>query len=287
MMKKQIIPKTDSSLYFKVLSIAALLIFLPALVLPVKGQLSAWELPGYKERVNVFSLGLGKTTERETYLSWSTYSGTSVSFEEDNWKCYSPGKLFGYGRTHSSILYSSLRNPIGGGNTLYLEVECFYSRAWHALHTESSDLLLGPSAMFKLGGIYSGSNSNNVATGEGYLSIGICADYAWRFNIGGKPLAFQASFFSPLAGIAPSPNYDQPYWYVYKYNQYASMIHFAWIGNYLALTQQAAIVCPLSKGSLRVGCTYDYLGNELGGHLTRISDISFTIGYVYRWERKD
>jgi hypothetical protein len=140
--------------------------------------------------------------------------------------------------------------------------------------------------MFKLGGIYNSSNSNNLATGEGYLSIGICADYAWRFNIWGRPLAFQASLFSPLAGISPAPNYDQPYWFVYKYNQYASLIHFAWVGNFLAVTQQAAIVCPLPKGSLRVGCSFDYLANELGGHLTRISDISFSIGYVYRWERK-
>lgn len=235
----------------------------------------------------MFSLGLGQTKERETYLSWSTYTGPSISIEEDHWKCYSPGMLFGYGRSHTSVLFSPLKNPVGGGNTIYLNFDCFYSRAWHAVQTKASDLLVGPSAMIKLGGLYNGSGSNNLATFEGYLSIGLCADYALRFRIRNHPLAFQASFFSPLAGITAAPNYDQPYWFVYKYNQYSSLIHFAWVGNYLALTQQAALVCPLNRGSIRAGCTFDYMSNELGGHLTRISDVYFTIGYVCRLERKD
>ena len=284
-MNKTIFLTTDSSLCSRILSAFFCLAFLPALILPAAGQSSAWELPEHKERINAFSVGIGKSSERETYISELSYSGLIGSLQWDSWKGAAPDGNLGYGRTHSSVLFGNLESP-RGSRMLYASVDYFYSREWSVVHTEVSDLLLGPSAMFKLCGLYDMSNSNNTATGDGYLSLGLCVDYIGRFKIRDYPLAVQVNMFSPLIGIAPAPNFDQPYWFVYKYNQYASLIHFAWVGNCFGLNGQVNVICPLLDGSLRLGCSVDYLGNKLGGHLTMLDDTWFSIGYVHRLTKK-
>ena len=286
MMKKTTILTTGSSLCSKVLSAVLCLAFLPVLNVPAAGQSSAWELPEYKEKIKAFSVGIGKTRERETYISELPYSGLAGSFQWDNWIGAAPDEKTGLGRTHYSVLFSYPKSQ-RGARMAYASVDYFYSRIWSVVHTGSSDLLLGPSAMFKLCGLYDLSNSNNTATGDGYLSLGLCVDYIGRFKIRNYPLAVQVNMFSPLIGIAPAPNFDQPYWFVYKYSQYASLIHFAWLGNCFGLNGQANVICPLRNGSLRLGCSVDYLGNKLGGNLTRLNDTMFTIGYVHRLTKKN
>jgi len=285
-MKKTIYLTTDSSLCSKILSVVFCLAFLPALVLPAAGQSSAWELPEYKEKIKALSVGIGNTKARETYISELSYSGLAGSLQNDSWRGSASAGKSGYGRTHTSALFGYLESK-RGGIMLYASVDYFYSREWSVVHTKSSDLLLGPSAMFKLCGLYDLSNSNNTATGDGYLSLGLCVDYIGRFKIRNYPLAVQVNMFSPLIGIAPAPNFDQPYWFVYKYNQYASLIHFAWLGNCIGLNGQANVICPLRNGSLRLGYSVDFLGNKLGGHLTRLNDSMFSIGYVHRLTKKN
>ena len=144
---------------------------------PAAGQSLSWERPGYRQKTNSFGVGIGQTSERDTYISESTYSGLSVSLNNDSWRGYSPERLFNYGRTHSSVLFGSYKNRLGGGSMMYLCLDYFYSAQWSAIHTKSSDLLIGPSAMLKLGAVYNGSGSNNPATAQGYLAAGLCVDY--------------------------------------------------------------------------------------------------------------
>jgi len=278
---------TASCHSFKKILAVVIMAFLPAFVMPAAGQSSAWELPGLRESIKAVSVGVGNISTRETYMSELSYSGISASFNEDIWKCHSPQSMFGYGRSHTSVLLGYMYNRPRSGRLLYLDFEYFYSRGWKAVHTKASDLLLGPAAMFKLGGLYNMSGSNNLATGEGYLSLGLCADYTYRFRIKEHPFALQAGMYSLLAGATIAPEYDQPYWYMYKYGQYGRAIHFAWTGNCPAVNGQVALVCPVGKGRLRMGCSLDYLGNRLGGHVTRVANTAFTIGYVRTFELKD
>ena len=121
----------------------AFCLFLPILIQPAAGQSSAWELPEYKEKIKVFSVGIGNTKERETYISELSYSGLAGSLQWDNWIGAAPDGKLGYGRTHYSALFSYPKNRLGG-RMVYASVDYFYSRIWSVVHTESSDLLLGP-----------------------------------------------------------------------------------------------------------------------------------------------
>lgn len=278
---------TDSCHFFRRFVLAVIMAFLPAFAVPAAGQSSVWELPGLKESTRVVSLGVGNVYARETYMSELSYSGISASFNEDTWKCYSPERILGFGRSHTSVLLGYLYNRPKTGVLLNLDFEYFHSRAWRAVHTGSSDLLLGPAVMFRLGGLYNMTGSNNLATAEGYLSLGLCADYTYRFRIRNYPMALQAGMYSLLSGAAIAPEYDQPYWYMYKYGQYGRAVHFAWIGNCQAVNSQVALVCPVGRGRLWAGCSLDYLGNRLGGHVTRIANTAFTVGYVRTFELRD
>lgn len=285
-MRRILTIQTDNSHYSRIIYNVVLLVLLLAVHVPAAGQSLAWEKPGYRQKINSFGVGIGRTSERDTYISESTYSGLSVSVNNDSWRGYSPERLFNLGRIHSSVLFGSYNNRLGGGSMTYLCLDYFYSAQWNAVHTKSCDLFIGPSAMIKVGAVYNGSGSNNPATAQGYLAAGLCVDYTLRFSLRNKPMALQASLYSPLIGVSPAPDYDQPYWFIYKYSQYDRLIHFAWIGNNFAVKEQVALLYPIGRGNLKVGCTFDYLGNKLGGHFRRIADVSLMVGWVYRMQLK-
>lgn len=288
MMKKGLKTTTTGSFLFSEIKIIVVLIaLLPVSVMPAAGQSSAWELPEYKESIRAFSLGAGTTGVRETYISSLSYRGPSITLMSDRWRNVSPDGTLGYSRSHVSVLLGRLLNTPGSGRLLDLTFDGYYSRAWNAVHTQSSDLLIGPSAMFRISGLYNMSGSNNPANGEGYLSVGVCADYTWRFRVCNCPFALQAGLFSPLAGLGLGPEYDQSYWHVYRYAEYTSLIRFAWIGNNFSANGQVALVCPAKHGRFRLGVNMDYLVNRLGKQLTRMNDTSFTVGYVRTFTIKD
>lgn len=263
-----------------------MLAFLPALVVPAAGRAPAWYLPGLNETVKAYSIGMGNSTARETYLSESTYSGFAFSSISDKWTGRAPEQMFGYDRIHSSLLFSYMNNPVGGGSTFQMMYDYSYAPVWNALHSSSQDLLLGPAGLGRLGVLYNEMNSNNPATVEAYLSAGVYVDYTWRFSLGHHGYALQASAGIPLLGIAFAPDYDQPYWFMYNYDQFDKALHMAWIGNNPALNGQVAAVFPIRSGRLRVGYEFDYMRNRLGGNLTRITGSQLTIGFIYLFEQK-
>lgn len=277
---------TDSSRFSKVFLLWGVLVFLPLFVLPAAGQASAWSLPGAGEKLAVYALAGGTSSARETYLSESTYSGWSVAAVADSWKGRPGDHTMGYGRVHSDLLFSSMKNWLGGGSTWQLMGNYSYSLESLVVNTDASDLLLGPAAMLNAGVLYNRANSNNPATFEGYMALGICADYTCRCRIRQYPMALQGSLYVPLAGVGFAPDYDQPYWHMYHYRQYDRTLHFVWPVNSLVWRGQVAVVLPVFDGRLRLGADFDYLHNRLGGHLRRITHTQFELGYVFTFEHK-
>ncbi len=278
---------TDSFRCSDRLSGVLVILLLMLFTLPAKAEREAWSLPLYQERVSAGSVMIGSAFARETYLSESGYSGTAFGFEADIWTGYSPDRLFKYGRTHSSLHFSPMKNRVGGGSTLELTGSFHTSMLWPAVNTPVCDLLLGPSFMFELGALYNRQNSNNPATAEGYMGAGLCVDNTLHFRLFRKDMAFQATLHMPLAGVGVAPDYDQPYWYIYRYDEYEKALHFITPFNDLALMQQVALVVPFRGARVRLGYTFDYTGNRLGGHYRSIGSNFFTIGCVMRYQKKD
>jgi hypothetical protein len=51
--------------------------------------------------------------------------------------------------------------------------------------------------------------------------------------------------------------------------------------------QLVALVVPFRGARVRLGYTFDYTGNRLGGHYRSIGSNFFTIGCVMRYQKKD
>ncbi len=277
---------TDSFRCSDIKGILATFIF-AVLPLSLKGQNNVWNLPGYRETVRVGSVGLGTVNSRDTYLSQSTYSGFLVAGETDTWTGYKPYRLFSYGRTHSALQIGLLNNSLGGGETMSASGSFHWSGMWHAVETGSYDLLLGPAAMTELAVLYNVQNSNNPVDVTGYIGAGICVDNTVRFSVFHRPMAVQATFHMPLAGVGFAPDYDMPYWYIYQYGEYGKVLHFINPFNNPAFTQQVDLIVPVRSNRLRIGYTFDYQGNRLGGHKRHLGMGYFTLGYVMRFETKD
>lgn len=285
MMKIQIRPMTVSCHCSKLLTL--LLAILTAVIpLSVSAQRTVWELPGYMETMRVGSVALGEAFARDTYLSASSYDGFAIGFENDNWTGKEPDRLFRFGRNHADLYFGFLTNPLGGGSTLELSGREYAGFMWPAVNCRQCDLLIGPAAMCELGVIYNQQNSNNPVNINGYVGAGVCVDNTFRFSVFRYGMALQATLFMPLAGIGFAPDYDQPYWYMLNYGDFGKALHFTTPFNNTSLTQQVALVFPVKGNRLRIGYTFDYTSNSLGGHSRRIGSNMFTIGCAFRYQTK-
>lgn len=255
--------------------------------LQASAQRTVWSVPQHKETVRAGSVAFGKAFARDTYLSASSYQGWALGIENDSWTGYRPDRLFKYGRSHSSLLFSPMTNRLDGGSTLNVSGSGHTAFLWPAVECSMCDLLIGPVAMVELGLLYNQQNSNNPVNVEGYIGAGLCVDNTFRFSLFRYGMALQATLFMPLAGMGFAPDYDLPYWYMYKYGEYGKALHFTWPFNNTALMQQVALVLPIRGDRLRIGYTFDYTGNSLGGHSRKVGNSLFTVGYVKRFRTKE
>lgn len=278
---------TDSSRCFRVLSsvlFAVLLAFSPLLA---QAQRTVWELPHDQETLRAFSIAGGNSFARDTYMSTSRYHGWAVGFENDSWSVLNPDRLFRYGRNYSSLFFSSLKNRVEGGSTLELGGSEQFAFLWPAVECDACDLLIGPAVMFDGDLLYNRQNAaNNPVTFNGYLGAGLCIDNTYRFSLFRYGMALQATLFVPLAGIGFAPDYDQTYYYIYKYGDWGKALHFVTPFNNPALMQQVALILPCRGNRIRIGYSFDYVGNRLGGHSRSIGSGMFTLGCVYRFQAK-
>ena len=254
--------------------------------LRVSAQRNVWNMPQYMETVRASSFSIGTVHARDTYLSESTYDGASLGFEIDGWTGYEPYRLFSQGRTHSDIYFGLMDNPNGGGSTMEFSSRNYAGFMWHAFKNSKYDFLVGPAVMCELGLLYNQQNSNNPVNVEGYVGGGVCVDNTLRFREFGYDMGFQATLYVPLAGMGFAPDYDQPYYYMYKYGEYGKALHFISPFNNIAFTQQIALVLPIRDKRLRVGFTVDGIKNYLGGHSRFMANSMFTIGFGMRYQTK-
>ena len=278
---------TDSCRCFDSLSGILVVLLLTVFPLLAQGQRSTWSLPLYKETVRVFSVAGGKSFARDTYLSASRYEGFMGGFEYDNWSGGRPEKIFEYGRIHADLSFGYLENRLGGGRTLELIGSAFFAKMWHAVDYEMCDLLVGPAAMLKLGALYNMNNGNNPANAEDYLAAGVCVDNTFRYRLFKYPMALQATLWIPLIGVGVEPDYDQTYWYMYRYNDYWKTVNFITPFNNTAFSQQISLILPVRGDRFKIGYSYDILTNSIGGHSRSISNNTFTIGYVKKLQTKE
>ena len=286
MMKIQKSPMTASCRCSELTVAVILAVVLSVLPLGVKSQRTVWELPEYTETVSAGSVALGGTFARDTYLSASSYDGFAIGFENDSWTGKNPDKLFSYGRNHAGMYVGYMENRLGRGNTFGFSMRDFAGFMCPVVNCSQCDLLVGPAAICELGILYNPQNSNNPFNVWGHAGAGVCVDNTFRFTVFKYSMALQASFYMPLAGIGFAPDYDQPYWYMVNYGGFDKTVHFITPFNNTAITQQVALVLPVKGNRLRIGYTFDYTGNELGGHSRSIGNNMFTIGCAMRYQTK-
>lgn len=261
-----------------------LLIFLPV---PALAQRTVWELPDCNEKIRALSVTAGNAFARDTYLSASRYDGWAVGFENDSWTGYRPERLFCYTRSYSTAFFSPMTNRLDGGSTLTAGFSDCLGFMWPAIQNRRHDLLIGPSLMFETDVMYNRQNSNNPVDVAAYVGGGLSVDYTMRFSLFRYDMAMQATLYAVVAGLGFAPDYDQPYWYMYKYSDYGKAFHFITPINNPAFIQQVALVLPCGSNRFRIGYTFDNNGNKLGGHKRNVFSGMFTIGCAFRFQNKE
>lgn len=270
----------DSFRCSKILA-AALLALMPVFANKAWAQSRAWYLPQSSERISSFSAGIGHSGARETYLSLNAYHGTSYNLGWDSWKGYKPYRTLGYGRTRSNILVSSMHNQTGGGSTWMAMATFSYTPCWRAYSDRQVTVLTGPSAQFLLGGVYNRMNSNNPATAESSLTLGAFTDVTCNVNPFGYAMAVELVANLSVLGMGFAPDYDQPYYHMYKYGQWGRTLHFLNLLNSTEGNLELALIMPVGEQRLRVAAHVGLMSNSMGGHFRDISNLCMSVGYMF------
>lgn len=261
---------------------AMLLALMPAFASTAWAQSSAWNLPRQSDRVTAVSAGLGSCGARETYLSLNSYHGISYNLAWDSWKDYnSSSRSLAYGRSRSKLLVSPMHNQVGGGSTWMAMATFLYSGCWRAYADRQVSVLAGPSAQFVLGGLYNRMNSNNPATAESSLTLGAFTDITCNINPFGYEMAVQFVANLSVLGLGFAPDYDQPYYYMYKYNQWGSALHFLNLINSTEGNLELALIMPVGEQRLRLAAHVGLMSNSMGGHSRDITVTSLSLGYMF------
>ncbi|MBO4268728.1 MAG: DUF3316 domain-containing protein [Bacteroidaceae bacterium] len=255
--------------------------FLNAQTFPMAGV-----LPSENEVVEGISVGAGRSSVTDEYLSPNLYSGFSIEARQDRMGSRGDDRLFRYSRNRSSLSASHLRNDTGNGVQLEAAAVLVHVRETQLLHYKYYDLLFGPSAMGGLDAIYNLRNSNNPANVHGWIAAGVGADSMFRFRMCKRQLALDASVSMPVIGVFFAPEYNLPYYLLYEEGLYGKALHFMHPFNVSVFSHDVALFVPMGRNQLSLSMSFDIMAHRLGGNYAGITHSRFSLGYVHRFERK-
>lgn len=228
-------------------------------------------------------VGVGRSSQLDTYLSPMEYSGPQLSFltQRERMTGMAGGHIAFQGTMQGAFSYTE--NPAGNANDLGGRLG--YDAGWHYVWQPLGHLSLKAGALVgaDVGFLYNTRNGNNPAQARASLDVSLSAGGSYEFHIRRLPLqaCYQADL--PVLGCMFSPRYGQSYYEIYQ--GYGDRnVRLTQPGNVLSLRQLLTLDFCFPRTTLRVGYLSDIRQSHVNG--IRVHDISrsFMLGYVRHFQ---
>ncbi len=244
-------------------------------------------LPRVHETVATSSFGIGYKGALDTYLSNAAYSGVSFQFSQLKTSSVYELKYFSFHDSRSSMSFSAMTNQRGNGSMIGGEWSDIFTWEHMLLHTQSVDLLAGPSAVSSMGILYNERNSNNPAQFKFLLSAAVSGKAIYRFSLLRRHMALTADLSVPVLGTTFAPDYGEPYFILATYQGLGSAFRIATPFNAPALFSDLTLTIPAGRNN-RLSLTYEanYTGYTIAGQKSAIANQVFMAGFTRRLELK-
>ncbi|MDE6811652.1 MAG: DUF3316 domain-containing protein [Muribaculaceae bacterium] len=202
---------------------------------------------------STYSLEIGGTGLRETYLSPMRYEGLTLA-AAGNWQKAMPfaPRMALMDFDARVAMFPRLVNP--GGNALMqgFELEFFWGLGvYYALpcnftvSIEGGPQLLGGTAILL-------RNSNNPVGVNLSATIAGKGQISWKGRIGNLPVSAALSARIPLAGTFFMPGYGETFFEILVGN-HAGLVHPAWPGNHFRINALCSFRMDFGRTALEVG----------------------------------
>ena len=221
--------------------------------------------------------GVGAINIYDTYLSPLNYSGTSLSFMQENMKVTGLLKENIVSQQILNIDVASGKTKTGNSTEYTGFLEYDYGLFYRFVPQTNLKIFVGSQANGLLGFIYNVRNSNNPATAKAHLNLTLSGAAAYDFRIKSQAFRLRYQISTPFAGIMFSPNYGQSY-YEISLGDDEQLIHFSSYHNQLSLRNSFSLEIPLNFMTLRVMYINSIYETYISNIDTRIHNNSFMIG---------
>lgn len=231
---------------------------------------------------SAFTLGIGSSHLRDTYLTPLAYSGwvadidyerfQAMAFDPENWIMRLQGRL--------SVTKGD--NPARNASMWSFELSPSWAMMRRFRMSHDITLAVGGIVAADGGMLYLARNGNNPASARASATLGVTAMATWNVKLGRLPVTFRLQPSLPLAGVFFSPDYDELYYEIWLGN-HAGLCHAAWPGNFLRLDNLLTADLRLGNTNLRLGYRFELRSTSTSGIVTRRVDHAFVIGVTTEW----
>lgn len=220
-------------------------------------------------------VGAGNINLYDTYLSPLKYSGWSLHVLNERMKRNS---WFHNKFTWQQLInldFASAKNP--AKNAREYSFLLGYSWGGHYDLYRKGKFRLKAGGLWNVTGgvLYNQRNSNNPASVKAYsnINLSVISFYDW------KSITFRGQIYTPLIGVAFSPEYDQSYYEISLDNNNKT-INFASLHNQRAIQFYFTADIPVSKVTVRLGYLGSFYQTKIHNILSHNYANSFMIGLV-------
>lgn len=226
-------------------------------------------------------IGVGRSSQLDTYLSPERYTGTEMRIIHNNIITHK-GMDFHHEWTQQG---SFSKTEPRSENAKMLAGEYMLKFALYRTWFTDYNLLvsLGGAAEAFLGGIYNTRNGNNPAQLHTGLNIAPTAKIDYLIELWGRSFWLTYKCSVPLIGTQFSPAYGQSYYEIFSRGNYDNNICLTHPFNAPSFTHQLTIDIPLGNNdsAIRVGYFGDIRQSELNNLKQNNITRGIVIGYVY------
>ena len=265
----------------------SLLIIAVCLLQSVAAQ--SLQSPCFEERS--FSLGGGRTSMIDTYLSPLSYSGPHAALLSERFSQTKVSNGQWYAQSLFALQGDYTTSQSGSGLTVGGMADYSYTFYYRLpLKGEQLSIYMGPQGQLRIGGIYNLRNSNNPAQLKLGMHLAASAMGKCAFKLWKTPMNVRLQADLPLLGAAFGPDYGQSYYEIFYLRQSEGCLHTTSLHNNLSLRTKFDYDVQLRPCTLRLTYANDLYQWTLGNQHYRMFTHSVMVGLVrnlYRVENED
>lgn len=227
-----------------------------------------------------WTLGAGKVSVYDEYLSPLVYTGTLYRFDYGSMRFVSPDN--NNISIQKTLMVSSglTNNPSLSNSIFYFSLRPGLGFHYHFRPMKDLKVMLGGTWDLFFASKYNFNNGNNPYSADLSTHLNASAMAQYLLKIKNFPIMFRYSAQTPLIGEMFVPEYGASYYEMFTLHHMGDALHFASVNNFLAFKSSFTADFMFRSWILRLAYYHDYQKNQANYlHFETLQNV-FSIGTV-------